>query len=85
MNYDDKDIDFILFGGGITSDVLSLILKNENKQFYILDDNKNDKLINSPRSLALSPSSMNLLNYLINHLTRYLGLDQIYYSSGLIL
>ena len=60
MNYDDKDIDFILFGGGITSDVLSLILKNENKQFYILDDNKNDKLVNSPRSLALSPSSMNL-------------------------
>ena len=63
MNYNDKNIDFIVFGGGITSDVLSLILKNENKQFYILDDNKNDKLVNSPRSLALSPSSMNLLNY----------------------
>ena len=30
MNYDDKNIDFIVFGGGITSDVLSLILKNEN-------------------------------------------------------
>ena len=63
MNYNNKNIDFIVFGGGITSDILSLILKNENKQFYILDDNKNDKLINSPRSLALSPSSMNLLNY----------------------
>ena len=63
MNYNDKNIDFIVFGGGITSDVLSLILNNENKQFYVLDDNKNDTLVNSPRSLALSPSSMNLLNY----------------------
>ena len=43
MNYNDKNIDFIIFGEGITSDVLSLILKNENKQFYILDNNKNDK------------------------------------------
>ena len=45
MNYNDKNIDFIVFGGGITSDVLSLILNNENKQFYVLDDNKNDTLV----------------------------------------
>ena len=70
MNYNDKNIDFIVFGGGITSDVLSLILNNENKQFYVLDDNKNDTLVNSPRSLALSPSSMNLLNYFEIDLTQ---------------
>ena len=43
----DEYVDFIIFGDGITSDVLSLILKNENKQFYVLDDNKVDQSVNS--------------------------------------
>ena len=54
---------FIIFGDGITSDVLSLVLKNAGKQFYVLGDDKVDQSAESPRSLALSPSSMNLLEF----------------------
>ena len=60
--YDDY-VDFIIFGDGISSGVLSLVLKNAGKQFYVLGDDKIDKSADSPRSLALSPSSMNLLNF----------------------
>ena len=59
----DKNVDFIIFGDGITSDVLSLVLKNSGKQFYVLGDDNIDQSPKSPRSLALSPSSMNLLNF----------------------
>ena len=59
----DEYVDFIIFGDGITSDVLSLVLKNAGKQFYVLGDDKFDQSSESPRSLALSPSSMNLLEF----------------------
>ena len=58
-----KDVDFIIYGGGITADIISIILDSENKQYCIVEENAKKQLENSPRSLALSQSSMNLLTY----------------------
>ena len=75
-------VDFIIFGDGITSDVLSLVLKNAGKQFYVLGDDKVDQSAESPRSLALSPSSMNLLEFFgINFPVEKLNKMKVYESD----
>ena len=78
----DEYVDFIIFGDGITSDVLSLVLKNAGKQFYVLGDDKVDQSAESPRSLALSPSSMNLLEFFgINFPVEKLNKMKVYESD----
>ena len=58
-----KNVDFIIYGGGITADIISIILDSENKRYCIVEENAKKQLENSTRSLALSQSSMNLLTY----------------------
>ena len=78
----DEYVDFIIYGDGITSDVLSLVLKNAGKQFYVLGDDKVDQSAESPRSLALSPSSMNLLEFFgINFPVEKLNKMKVYESD----
>ena len=64
MGNENKILDFVIIGSGITADLLSIILSSSNKNFCHIGNEKVTKSVDFVRSIALSPSSLKMLNYL---------------------
>ena len=64
MGNENKILDFVIIGNGITADLISIILSSSNKNFCHIDNEKVTKSVDFVRSIALSPSTLNMLNYL---------------------
>jgi 2-octaprenyl-6-methoxyphenol hydroxylase len=64
MGNENKILDFVIIGSGITADLLSIILSSSNKNFCHIGNEKVTKSVDFVRSIALSPSTLKMLNYL---------------------
>ena len=64
MGNENKILDFVIIGSGITADLISIILSSSNKNFCHIDNEKVTKSVDFVRSIALSPSTLKMLNYL---------------------
>ena len=64
MGNENKILDFVIIGSGITADLISIILSSSNKNFCHIGNEKVTKSVDFVRSIALSPSTLKMLNYL---------------------
>ena len=64
MGNENKILDFVIIGSGITADLISIILSSSNKNFCHIGNEKLNKSVDFVRSIALSPSTLKMLNYL---------------------
>ena len=64
MVNENKILDFVIVGSGITADLISIILLESKKNFCLIDNEKVTQSVDSVRSIALSPSTLKMLDYL---------------------
>ena len=81
MITENKTLDFVVVGNGITADLISRILLLSKKKFCQIGDESFSSKEDFVRSIALSPSTLRMLDYL-NIKFPYQDIEQMNVTEG---